>query len=205
MKRKTTRALSLFLTAAMLGTSVPSVVLAEDFSQQPDVQWDSEAVDETTDPKGQDQTEVTGGISASDNNSENSAENSGTEAGDDFTSDVTEEPGLEEPDIEEPGAKTEEPGESSEKQDPDQNGTADGVEEISGEPEELASPEMEEPDQLEEEQLSDAQLDGAEELVSVGESSAAGIVASGNCGPLKNIHEAIKEDGSNITDTAKWT
>ena len=209
MKRKTTRALSLFLTAAMLGTSVPSVVLAEDFSQQPDVQWDSEAVDETTDPKGQDQTEVTGGISASDNNSENSAENSGTEAGDDFTSDVTEEPGLEEPDIEEPGAKTEEPGESSEKQDPDQNGTADGVEEISGEPEELASPEMEEPDQLEEEQLSDDQLDGAEDLVSAGESSAAEIVASGNCGPTHDEYMgtgvAINEDGSNITDTAKWT
>ena len=35
MKRKMTSALSLFLTAAMLGTSVPSVVLAEDFSQQP--------------------------------------------------------------------------------------------------------------------------------------------------------------------------
>ena len=57
MKRKMTSALSLFLTAAMLGTSVPSVVLAEDFSQQPDVQWDSEAVDETADPEEQDQTE----------------------------------------------------------------------------------------------------------------------------------------------------
>lgn len=93
MKRKMTSALSLFLTAAMLGTSVPSVVLAEDFSQQPDVQWDSEAVDETADPEGQDQTEeVTGGISVSDNNSENSSEDMGTGAGDDFTSDVTEEP-----------------------------------------------------------------------------------------------------------------
>ena len=79
MKRKMTSALSLFLTAAMLGTSVPSAVLAEDFSQQSDVQWDSEAVDETADPEGQDQTEeVTGGISVSDNNSENSSEDMGT-------------------------------------------------------------------------------------------------------------------------------
>lgn len=201
MKRKMTSALSLFLTAAMLGTSVPSVVLAEDFSQQPDVQWDSEAVDETADPEGQDQTEeVTGGISVSDNNSENSSEDMGTGAGDDFTSDVTEEP-----DAEEPEDKTEESGESSEEQDQDQNGAADGAEEISEETEELASPETEEPDQLEEEKLSDDQLDGSEELVSAGESSVAGIVASGNCGPLKNIHESMKEDGSNITDTAKWT
>lgn len=196
MKRKMTSALSLFLTAAMLGTSVPSAVLAEDFSQQPDVQWDSEAVDETADPEGQDQTEeVTGGISVSDNNSENSSEDMGTGAGDDFTSDVTEEP----------EDKTEESGESSEEQDQDQNGAADGAEEISEETEELASPETEEPDQLEEEKLSDDQLDGAEELVSAGESSATGIVASGNCGPLKNLHESMKEDGSNITDTAKWT
>lgn len=196
MKRKMTSALSLFLTAAMLGTSVPSVVLAEDFSQQPDVQWDSEAVDETADPEGQDQTEeVTGGISVSDNNSENSSEDMGTGAGDDFTSDVTEEP----------EDKTEESEESSEEQDQDQNGAADGAEEISEETEELASPEAEEPDQLEEEKLSDDQLDGSEELVSAGESSVAGIVASGNCGPLKNIHESMKEDGSNITDTAKWT
>lgn len=192
MKRKMTSALSLFLTAAMLGTSVPSAVLAEDFSQQ----WDSEAVDETADPEGQDQTEeVTGGISVSDNNSENSSEDMGTGAGDDFTSDVTEEP----------EDKTEESGESSEEQDQDQNGAADGAEEISEETEELASPETEEPDQLEEEKLSDDQLDGAEELVSAGESSATGIVASGNCGPLKNLHESMKEDGSNITDTAKWT
>lgn len=196
MKRKMTSALSLFLTAAMLGTSVPSAVLAEDFSQQPDVQWDSEAVDETADPEGQDQTEeVTGGISVSDNNSENSSEDMGTGAGDDFTSDVTEEP----------EDKTEESGESSEEQEQDQNGAADGAEEISEETEELASPETEEPDQLEEEKLSDDQLDGAEELVSAGESSATGIVASGNCGPLKNLHESMKEDGSNITDTAKWT
>lgn len=196
MKRKMTSALSLFLTAAMLGTSVPSAVLAEDFSQQPDVQWDSEAVDETADPEGQDQTEeVTGGISVSDNNSENSSEDMGTGAGDDFTSDVTEEP----------EDKTEESGESSEEQDQDQNGAADGAEEISEETEELASPETEELDQLEEEKLSDDQLDGAEELVSAGESSATGIVASGNCGPLKNLHESMKEDGSNITDTAKWT
>ena len=196
MKRKMTSALSLFLTAAMLGTSVPSAVLAEDFSQQPDVQWDSEAVDETADPEGQDQTEeVTGGISVSDNNSENSSEDMGTRAGDDFTSDVTEEP----------EDKTEESGESSEEQEQDQNGAADGAEEISEETEELASPETEEPDQLEEEKLSDDQLDGAEELVSAGESSATGIVASGNCGPLKNLHESMKEDGSNITDTAKWT
>lgn len=196
MKRKMTSALSLFLTAAMLGTSVPSAVLAEDFSQQPDVQWDSEAVDETADPEGQDQTEeVTGGISVSDNNSENSSEDMGTGAGDDFTSDVTEEP----------EDKTEESGESSEEQDQDQNGAADGAEEISEETEELASPETEEPDQLEEEKLSDDQLDGAEELVSAGESSATGIVASGNCGPLKNLHESMREDGSNITDTAKWT
>ena len=196
MKRKMTSALSLFLTAAMLGTSVPSAVLAEDFSQQPDVQWDSEAVDETADPEGQDQTEeVTGGISVSDNNSENSSEDMGTGAGDDFTSDVTEEP----------EDKTEESGESSEEQDQDQNGAADGAEEISEETEELASPETEEPDQLEEEKLSDDQLDGAVELVSAGESSATGIVASGNCGPLKNLHESMKEDGSNITDTAKWT
>lgn len=196
MKRKMTSALSLFLTAAMLGTSVPSVVLAEDFSQQPDVQWDSEAVDETADPEEQDQTEeVTSGISVSDNNSENSSEDMGTGAGDDFTSDVTEEP----------EDKTEESGESSEEQDQDQNGAADGAEEISEETEELASPETEEPDQLEEEKLSDDQLDGAEELVSAGESSATGIVASGNCGPLKNLHESMKEDGSNITDTAKWT
>lgn len=201
MKRKMTSALSLFLTAAMLGTSVPSVVLAEDFSQQPDVQWDSEAVDETADPEEQDQTEEgTGGISVSDNNSENSSEDMGTGAGDDFTSDVTEEPAAEEPED-----KTEESGESSEEQDQDQNGAADGAEEISEETEELASPETEEPDQLEEEKLSDDQLDGAEELVSAGESSVAGIVASGNCGPLKNIHESMKEDGSNITDTAKWT
>ena len=193
MKRKMTSALSLFLTAAMLGTSVPSVVLAEDFSQQPDVQWDSEAVDETADPEEQDQTEeVTSGISVSDNNSENSSEDMGTGAGDDFTSDVTEEP----------EDKTEE---SSEEQDQDQNGAADGAEEISEETEELASTETEEPDQLEEEKLSDDQLDGSEELVSAGESSVAGIVASGNCGPLKNIHESMKEDGSNITDTAKWT
>lgn len=206
MKRKMTSALSLFLTAAMLGTSVPSVVLAEDFSQQPDVQWDSEAVDETADPEGQDQTEeVTGNTSDSDNNLGNSAEDMGAEAGDDFTSDVTEEPDAEKTDEEETGAKTEDSGESSRKQDQDQNGTADGVEEISGEPEELASPETEEQDQLEEETLSDDQLDGAEELVSAGESSATGIVASGNCGPLKDIHEVIKEDGSNITDTAKWT
>lgn len=199
MKRKMTSALSLFLTAAMLGTSVPSVVLAEDFSQQPDVQWDSEAVDETADPEGQDQTEeVTGGISVSGNNSENSSEDMGTGTGDDFTSDVTEEPAAEEPED-----KTEESGESSEEQ--DQNGAADGAEEISEETEELASPETEEPDQLEEEKLSDDQLDGAEELVSAGESSVAGIVASGNCGPLKNIHESMEEDGSNITDTAKWT
>lgn len=196
MKRKMTSALSLFLTAAMLGTSVPSAVLAEDFSQQPDVQWDSEAVDETADPEGQDQTEeVTGGISVSDNNSENSSEDMGTGAGDDFTSDVTEEP----------EDKTEESGESSEEQEQDQNGAADGAEEISEETEELASPETGEPDQLEEEKLSDDQLDGAEELVSAGESSATGIVASGNCGPLKNLHESMKEDGSNITDTAKWT
>lgn len=196
MKRKMTSALSLFLIAAMLGTSVPSAVLAEDFSQQPDVQWDSEAVDETADPEGQDQTEeVTGGISVSDNNSENSSEDMGTGAGDDFTSDVTEEP----------EDKTEESGESSEEQEQDQNGAADGAEEISEETEELASPETEEPDQLEEEKLSDDQLDGAEELVSAGESSATGIVASGNCGPLKNLHESMKEDGSNITDTAKWT
>lgn len=196
MKRKMTSALSLFLTAAMLGTSVPSAVLAEDFSQQPDMQWDSEAVDETADPEEQDQTEeVTGGISVSDNNSENSSEDMGTGAGDDFTSDVTEEP----------EDKTEESGESSEEQDQDQNGAADGAEEISEETEELASPETEEPDQLEEEKLSDDQLDGAEELVSAGESSATGIVASGNCGPLKNLHESMKEDGSNITDTAKWT
>lgn len=196
MKRKMTSALSLFLTAAMLGTSVPSVVLAEDFSQQPDVQWDSEAVDETADPEGQDQTEeVTSGISVSDNNSENSSEDMGTGAGDDFTSDVTEEP----------EDKTEESEESSEEQDQDQNGAADGAEEISEETEELASPETEEPDRLEEEKLSDDQLDGAEELVSAGESSAAGIVASGNCGPLKNLYEDMKEDGSNITDTAKWT
>lgn len=201
MKRKMTSALSLFLTAAMLGTSVPSVVLAEDFSQQPDVQWDSEAVDETADPEGQDQTEeVTSGISVSDNNSENSSENMGTGTGDDFTSDVTEEPAAEEPED-----KTEESGEPSEEQDQDQNGAADGAEEISEETEELASPEAEEPDQLEEEKLSDDQLDRAEELVSAGESSATGIVASGNCGPLKNIHESMKEDGSNITDTAKWT
>lgn len=85
MKRKMTSALSLFLTAAMLGTSVPSAVLAEDFSQQPDMQWDSEAVDETADPEEQDQTEeVTGGISVSDNNSENSSEDMGTGAGDDL-------------------------------------------------------------------------------------------------------------------------
>lgn len=206
MKRKMTSALSLFLTAAMLGTSVPSVVLAEDFSQQPDVQWDSEAVDETADPEEQDQTEeVTSGISVSDNNSENSSEDMGTGAGDDFTSDVTEEPDAEEPGLEEPEDKTEESGESSEEQDQDQNGAADGAEEISEETEELASPEAEEPDQLEEEKLSDDQLDGAEELVSAGESSAAGIVASGNCGPLKNLYEDMKEDGSNITDTAKWT
>lgn len=206
MKRKMTSALSLFLTAAMLGTSVPSVVLAEDFSQQPDVQWDSEAVDETADPEGQDQTEeVTSGISVSDNNSENSSEDMGTGAGDDFTSDVTEEPAAEEPGLEEPEDKTEESGESSEEQDQDQNGAADGAEEISEETEELASPEAEEPDQLEEEKLSDDQLDGAEELVSAGESSVAGIVASGNCGPIKNIHETIKEDGSNVMDTAKWT
>lgn len=206
MKRKMTSALSLFLTAAMLGTSVPSAVLAEDFSQQPDVQWDSEAVDETADPEGQDQTEeVTSGISVSDNNSENSSEDMGTGAGDDFTSDVTEEPDAEEPGLEEPEDKTEESGESSEEQDQDQNGAADGAEEISEETEELASPETEEPDQLEEEKLSDDQLDGSEELVSAGESSVAGIVASGNCGPLKNIHESMKEDGSNITDTAKWT
>lgn len=206
MKRKMTSALSLFLTAAMLGTSVPSAVLAEDFSQQPDVQWDSEAVDETADPEEQDQTEeVTSGISVSDNNSENSSEDMGTGAGDDFTSDVTEEPDAEEPRLEEPEDKTEESGESSEEQDQDQNGAADGAEEISEETEELASPEAEEPDQLEEEKLSDDQLDGAEELVSAGESSAAGIVASGNCGPLKNLYEDMKEDGSNITDTAKWT
>lgn len=206
MKRKMTSALSLFLTAAMLGTSVPSAVLAEDFSQQPDVQWDSEAVDETADPEGQDQTEeVTSGISVSDNNSENSSEDMGTGAGDDFTSDVTEEPAAEEPGLEEPEDKTEESGESSEEQDQDQNGAADGAEEISEETEELASTEAEEPDQLEEEKLSDDQLDGSEELVSAGESSVAGIVASGNCGPLKNIHESMKEDGSNITDTAKWT
>ena len=199
MKRKMTSALSLFLTAAMLGTSVPSAVLAEDFSQQSDVQWDSEAVDETADPEGQDQTEeVTGGISVSDNNSENSSEDMGTGAGDDFTSDVTEEP----------EDKTEESGESSEEQDQDQNGAADGAEEISEETEELASPEAEEPDQLEEEKLSDDQLDGAEELVSAGESSATGIVASGNCGPTHDIGGtgvAINKDGSNITDTAKWT
>lgn len=207
MKRKMTSALSLFLTAAMLGTSVPSAVLAEDFSQQPDMQWDSEAVDETADPEEQDQTEeVTGGISVSDNNSENSSEDMGTGAGDDFTSDVTEEPDAEEPGLEEPEDKTEESGESSEEQ--DQNGAADGAEEISEETEELASPEAEEPDQLEEEKLSDDQLDGAEELVSAGESSATGIVASGNCGPTHDIGGtgvAINKDGSNITDTAKWT
>lgn len=204
MKRKMTSALSLFLTAAMLGTSVPSAVLAEDSSQQPEVQWDSEAVDETADPEGQDQTEeVTGGISVCDNNSENSSEDMGTGAGDDFTSDVTEEP-----DAEEPEDKTEESGESSEEQDQDQNGAADGAEEISEETEELALPEAEEPDQLEEEKLSDDQLDGAEELVSAGESSATGIVASGNCGPLQDKYgmpeKNINEDGSNITDTAKW-
>ena len=191
----------------MLGTSVPSAVLAEDFSQQPDMQWDSEAVDETADPEEQDQTEeVTGGISVSDNNSENSSEDMGTGAGDDFTSDVTEEPDAEEPGLEEPEDKTEESGESSEEQ--DQNGAADGAEEISEETEELASPEAEEPDQLEEEKLSDDQLDGAEELVSAGESSATGIVASGNCGPTHDIGGtgvAINKDGSNITDTAKWT
>ena len=181
MKRKTTRALSLFLTAAMIGTSVPSVVLAEDFSQQPDVQWDSEAVDETANQESP--------VDISGNDAGSISETAGSETGDDFTSDAAEEPDEEIPAQEEPG----------------QN---DVVGEISGEPEELTAPETEELAPAEENEEAD-QLEESEGLVSAGESSAAEIIASGNCGETSDRYTgrfgAINEDGSNIEDTAKWT
>ena len=47
MRRKVSGALSLLLTVTVLGTSVPSVVLAEDFVQQSEIQWDSEEKEAT--------------------------------------------------------------------------------------------------------------------------------------------------------------
>lgn len=185
MRKKVLRALSLLLTVTVIGTSVPSVVLAEDFSQQPEIQWDSEEFETTVGSEEQEQTET----------EEESGE---LEAADDFTSDV----------IEESASDQNQDSEQIPEQDiQEEENSGD----ISMDSEELALPEEEE-EILETEEVPEGQIGKSEELVSAGESSAAKIVASGKCGALKRPEEGvwgrfipINEDGSNIQDNAKWT
>ena len=80
MRRKVSGALSLLLTVTVLGTSVPSVVLAEDFGQQSEIQWDSE------------EKEATGVSEEQELPKENESESDEPQESDDFTADISEEP-----------------------------------------------------------------------------------------------------------------
>ena len=190
MRRKVSGALSLLLTVTVLGTSVPSVVLAEDFVQQSEIQWDSE------------EKEATGVSEEQELPKENESESDEPQESDDFTADISEEPESDPTQDQAPEPT----------QIPDQDIQQEvHAEDISMDEEKLTTAEGEETENLEITESSEGQIEDAEELVSAGESSAAKITASGKCGALKRPEEGvwhfipINEDGSNIQDNAKWT
>ena len=152
MRRKVSGALSLLLTVTVLGTSVPSVVLAEDFGQQSEIQWDSE------------EKEATGVSEEQELPKENESESDEPQESDDFTADISEEPESDPTQDQAPEPT----------QIPDQDIQQEvHAEDISMDEEKLTTAEGEETENLEITESSEGQIEDAEELVSAGESSAA--------------------------------